>query len=125
MRHFFHKCDVDGDAKWNLLNSADVFVLPSHTENFGIVVAEALACEVPVITTKSTPWQELEEHNCGWWIEDTLPALTEAMETTLAMSREELAILGRRGKALVEDRYTWKSVAKKMRGVYSSVLDDS
>jgi len=50
---------VYGEEKWRMLRSADVFVLPSRSENFGIVVAEALACGVPVICTKGAPWSEL------------------------------------------------------------------
>jgi glycosyltransferase involved in cell wall biosynthesis len=50
---------VFGDEKVKLMKAADIFVLPTKNENFGIVVAESLACSVPVITTKGAPWSEL------------------------------------------------------------------
>ena len=55
-----------GAAKTRAFTSADAFLLPSHSENFGIVVAEGLAHGVPVLTTRATPWQALESENCGW-----------------------------------------------------------
>ncbi len=57
---------VYGDDKWRLYRSADLFILPTYSENFGLVVAEALAVEVPVLTTRGTPWHTLLEHDCGW-----------------------------------------------------------
>lgn len=55
---------VYGEKKWKLFREADVFVLPTYSENFGIVVGEALACGTPVITTKGTPWEELNTAHC-------------------------------------------------------------
>src|SRR5690606_27143605 len=68
---------VYGERKSTLLQSSDLYVLPTHSENFGMTVAEALAHGVPAIVTKGAPWQGLEDHQCGWWIdlsEDSLAA---------------------------------------------------
>ena len=55
--------EINGPAKYEFLSMADLYVLPSHTENFGVTVAEALACGTPVIVSKGTPWQGVE--TCG------------------------------------------------------------
>ena len=60
---------LDDAEKWTAYARADLLVLPTYSENFGIVVAEALWAGVPVITTKGTPWAELEERKCGWWVD--------------------------------------------------------
>lgn len=52
--------EINGPAKYEFLSAADLYVLPSHTENFGVTVAEALACGTPVIVSKGTPWQGVE-----------------------------------------------------------------
>ena len=60
--------DIQGQRKQGLLSSADIYVLPSISENFGISIAEALSSATPVITTKGTPWHGLVTNNAGWWI---------------------------------------------------------
>lgn len=63
--------------------NANLFVLPTHSENFGSVVIEALAHKVPVICTKAAPWEELETRKCGWWIDDSVDALESALRSSL------------------------------------------
>ena len=108
-----------GEAKWDSLRAADVMVLPTYSENFGIVVAEALAVGIPVITTKGTPWQDLVLHKCGWWIDLSVvqlqKTLTEAMNTTTT----ELATMGVNGQALIKSKYDIKAVGKKMIDFYN------
>ncbi len=109
---------VYGPEKGTLFAAASLFILPSLTENFGIVVAEALAYGVPVITTVGTPWSELPERDCGWWVRpdhDSLVAvITEATQT----SPDRLRDMGLRGRALVEEKYQWPSVRDAMRAAY-------
>ena len=105
---------LNDDEKWQAYARADLFVLPTYSENFGIVVAEALWAGLPVITTKGTPWAELKS-GCGWWIDlppkDSLKcALSEAMSSAPG----ELAEMGRRGHRLVEEKYTWSAVVKPL-----------
>lgn len=112
---------VYGDSKWELFRHADVFVLPTHSENFGIVVAEALACGTPVITTKGTPWQELETNGCGWWTEIGTEALIAAFRKFLALSDGEIERMGRNGRKLVEDKYSSRKMAEDMVRMYNEL----
>jgi len=114
---------VDGDAKWTLIRSADLFVLPSHSESFGMVVAEALACEVPVITTRGTPWAELEEARCGWWIDRGVDPLTVALQRALDLPAADRRQMGVRGRQLIETRFTWNAVAREMAAFYERCLN--
>jgi glycosyltransferase involved in cell wall biosynthesis len=112
-----------GDAKLQAYAEADLFILPSYSENFGLVIAEALAAGVPVITTTATPWKELLSERCGWWIEPGPSALTATLRIVLEIPSEELVSMGRRGRRLMERRYSWNSVARDMADVYSWLFD--
>lgn len=114
---------VYGQDKWDLYEQANLFVLPTYSENFGIVIIEALAAGVPVITTKGTPWQELETFNCGWWIDLNVVNLCNALNHAINTSREELKSMGKRGRKLVEDKYDNKVLAKEMVELYNSVIN--
>lgn len=116
--------EVEGDTKRALFEKADLFVLPSFSENFGVVVAEALAHGVPVITTRGTPWEELQRHGCGWWIEPTADALTETFGRVLNMEPADLRAMGEKGVAYVR-KYDWQSIAQQTLAVYRWVLGQS
>lgn len=111
-----------GDAKWRRLADADIVVLPSKSENFGVIVAEALACGVPVVTTKAAPWPGLAAKRCGWWTDVDAEALAKALAEAVALSDDERADMGRRGSRWVEDCFQWKMVAERMEQAYRSLL---
>ncbi len=112
-----------GQEKIVVYHNADLFVLPTHSENFGIVIAEALACEVPVITTKGTPWEELNTHSAGWWIDIGVQPLVGALQKALSINDEERRQMGINGRKLVEENYSIESVAKKMIRLYEWILN--
>ena len=113
---------VEGAAKWRLYRASDLFVLPSYSENFGMVVAEALACGLPVITTRGTPWSELQKYGCGWWVPVGVKPLAVALGRALVLPRSTLAKMGARGRQLVKRRYSWDILGQRMRDAYGWVL---
>jgi len=116
---------VRGREKLALLRRADIFVLPSYSENFGIVVAEALACGTPVITTTATPWQELVDAHAGYWVAPKKDSLTEALRECLNLPEESRREMGRSGRDLVMQKYTWDAAARKLISVCRCILDGS
>ncbi len=112
---------VEGAAKTALYNAADIFVLPTFTENFGVVVAEALAHGIPVITTRGAPWADLETYGCGWWVDIGVEPLVFALLEAMALSDDERRTMGVRGIEYVS-RYDWDDIAKQTIEVYQWVL---
>lgn len=113
---------VYGDEKEALYRSAEVFVLPTFTENFGLVVAEALACGVPVITTKGAPWEGLHTHRCGWWIDIGVEPLVAALREATHLPPDTLREMGQRGRTYIEQNFGWPGIAEQMHSVYRWVL---
>lgn len=114
--------EVGGEVLQQLWGLADLFVLPTRSENFGMVVAEALAREIPVITTRAAPWAELEERRCGWWIEQGPEPLRAALAVAMSLPDAERQAMGERGRRLVEERYAWARVAQETSDFYNWLL---
>ena len=113
---------VDGVEKDVLYHSASIFVLPTHSENFGIVVAEALERELPVITTTGTPWSELDRLNCGWCIELSEKNLIQALRSAQSMSPQERQCMGVNGRKYIDENFAWPRIARKLVEHYQQIL---
>jgi glycosyltransferase involved in cell wall biosynthesis len=109
---------LDGEAKSVAFADADLFVLPSHSESFGMVVAEALAHGVPVLTTRGTPWGQLVERECGWWVDATIEGLTQGLRHATAQEPAALRHMGARGRAWVTAEFQWETIAKRFLEIY-------
>lgn len=107
-----------GEKKATEYQNAELYVLPSFSENFGISVAEALAHGLPVITTTGTPWAGLETERCGWWVEPTPDSLRATLDDALGRSPDVLGEMGVRGRRWMTEDYSWASVAQAMEQAY-------
>ncbi len=116
------KKPIFGNDKIKLFREASLFVLPTFSENFGIVIAEALASYTPVITTKGTPWEDLNTSKCGWWIDIGVKPLKKTLEQAIGSSDKTLIEMGVNGRKLVEDKYSMVSVGRQMLELYNWVL---
>ncbi|MEJ7760047.1 MAG: glycosyltransferase [Gemmatimonadaceae bacterium] len=110
------------EAKRAALLDAELFVLPTHSESFGVVVAEALAHSLPVLTTTAAPWSMLVDHGCGWWVEPTVDGITEGLRQSTAMSTGELAGMGEKGREVALQRFRWEEVARQFTSAYQLLL---
>ncbi|MBW2638130.1 MAG: glycosyltransferase [Deltaproteobacteria bacterium] len=120
--HVFLTGMVQGREKLALYKRADVFVLPSYSENYGIVVAEALSCGTPVVTTTGTPWKELEDIDAGRWVTPERGQIAAALRELLEMPKQEREAMGQRGRKLIFEKHIWENAAKKLETVYRCIL---
>lgn len=114
------KGEVQGEQKAAALWNADLCIVPSFSENFGMVVAEALAHGVPVIASKGAPWRELENKGAGYWVDSSSDSLARAINK---IQGEDLEAMGLRGRDWMKASYNWQSVAQKMYQLYESILE--
>lgn len=119
-------CDADvvftgpvySAAKDWMYRHAWVSVLPSHSENFGGVVVEALAQGTPVIASKGTPWQMLDEMGCGWWTENDEVSLSDVLKTALELMGDARTIRSTKSLKLVREKFSWRASAKTLDALY-------
>ena len=114
---------VFGKDKHKLYCESSLFVLPTYSENFGMVVAEALACGVPVVTTNGTPWQELNDEKIGWCVDLSEENIENAIRDALSLPAEELFAMGQKGSKHINNNYLYTSVAKKNLELYKWILE--
>lgn len=107
-----------GAEKSSAYFDAELFVLPTHSENFGMTVAEALAHGCPAVVSRGAPWSDLESEGCGWWVDHAVPNLMAALDTAMSLPSARLSDMGLRGRAWMERDFGWDPVAQKMEAAY-------
>jgi glycosyltransferase involved in cell wall biosynthesis len=107
-----------GAAKEKAFAEADLFVLPSLSENFGVVVAEALVRGLPVLTTTGTPWSDVVTARAGWWVDPTPEAVGVALADATNRSETELRAMGRAGMSWATREFSWPEITNRIEAVY-------
>ena len=108
---------VEGEDLIALYRNAYVFILPTFSENFGMVVAEALSYGVPVITTTGTPWKTLEEFKCGWIVEPKIDDLKKVMYDAFLLDKKEYELMSQNAINLSK-AFDWEKIAQKFLNLY-------
>lgn len=106
-----------GKDKIQMYKNSDVFILPTYSENFGLVVTEALNYCLPVITTKYTPWSDLGKNGC-WIIESSVESITTIVSKVIRMKKKKLKMMGIKGKKYLAKNYNNSITTKKLIDIY-------
>lgn len=114
---------VFGEDKHKLYCESSLFVLPTYSENFGMVIAEAMSCGAPVITTNGTPWQELIEKHLGWCIDLSIENLANTISEAIDKGQDKLFELGQQCSKHIYDTYQYTEVAAKNKAVYEWIVN--
>lgn len=115
---------ASGIDKFQELANLRALCLVSVYENFGMVVSEALSVGTPVLANKTTPWEDLNTYNCGWWIDASPDNIAKKLVEILELDADTLRTLGENGKNLVENKYTSTKVGEMMTELYKWILKD-
>ena len=122
LQRVFLKDFVTGKEKQKTYYSSDLFILPSHSENFGLSIAEALSYQLPVITTTNTPWKKLKNYKCGWCIKLDEKIIARTLEKAFIMSTKERLSMGKRGRDWMIKDFSEHTIGLRMQSVYKKIL---
>jgi len=112
---------LHGDEKREALLNAELFVLPTHSESFGMAIAEALAHGLPVLTTTGAPWPQLSTAGCGWQVEPTVDGIAGGLLRATSHDQAQLFAMGALGRRLVSAEFGWDQVARRMAAAYAAL----
>ena len=98
--------------------ASEFLILPTMSENFGMVIAESLAHSRPVFTTFGAPWSQLPNRNCGWWVPIGADAMITALPAVLSMTRAQMRSMGNLGRQWMSESFSWSAVATSFSQSY-------
>jgi len=110
---------IEGQDKIDFLANANLFCLPSHNENFGNVYTESLAAGTPIVASINTPWEEVENYDCGKWVKNNIDDTSKAMNEMLQKDRERM----RENSKNFAYKFDWKNIAKDFKKLFEKILD--
>ncbi|MEK7762558.1 MAG: glycosyltransferase [Nitrospirota bacterium] len=113
---------LKGRQKWQAFQEAELFVLPTYSENFGMSVAEALAAGVPAIVSKGAPWEGVAHRKAGWWIDIGVNPLVACLNEALSQTPDVLHVMGQRGRSWMVAEFSWKTLGQQMAETYRWIL---
>jgi glycosyltransferase involved in cell wall biosynthesis len=113
-----------GSDKQDAFAATELFILPSYSEGSPMVILDSLAAGVPVITTKASTWSDLLDYKCGWWTDISTSAIVIALKEAINTPNEYLQLMGKNGKVLIAQKYTWLKLAQKTIQLYRWVLGE-
>lgn len=116
---------VEGERKQLLLAEAYALIMPSHTENFGNVVVEALAQKTPVIASKGTPWEILDQYNAGIWVENSPESLVGAIDELLTKNPKAYDEICQNAFKLVKNEFDIEKKIINWIDFYKSLVSES
>src|SRR5690606_17504558 len=114
-----------GKAKYDAFDASDFFILPSYSEGSPMVVIDALAYGVPVITTKSSSWVDLNKYNCGYWVDIDKNEIKKALYMMINLNDEQLIQYSINAKSLAQKKYLWDEISKKTVAMYKWLISNS
>jgi glycosyltransferase involved in cell wall biosynthesis len=113
---------LDEEAKRSAFLEANLFVLPTHSESFGMVIAEALAHGLPVLTTTGAPWPMLPERDCGWWVDPTVAGIAAGLHQATSVDPQALHVMGIKGREFVASEFGWLHIANQFVSIYEGLI---
>lgn len=109
--------NVDGNEKLLFLNAADVFALPSHSENFGNVYLESLASGTPIVASQNTPWEIVEDYTCGRWVPNDVENTSKSIIEILSKEKVKM----RANSKKLANNYDWSSIGLTFKNLFKSM----
>tara|TARA_Y100000389_G_C17442760_1_gene509674 strand:+ start:885 stop:2042 length:1158 start_codon:yes stop_codon:yes gene_type:complete len=113
LKNIFFSRKVSGEEKEKKYLNNDIFILPSQSENFGLVIAEAMSYGLPVITSDQTPWSVIKKNNYGWVAKLNKTDMSSAIFSAINSNPEDLKIMGEAGRTYIKNSFSWDMLSKR------------